>query len=203
MKCEGRGGGRSKTIQSPQGRFFFFFLRFLPCYLANCWGGDYCEYRGTHYCRCPAENVAGLGGASGSPGGDRWIGSQDIKETKSRGLGQGCYGETASASPSVACLAVLGTLHPGDLGSTLSTTSHVGLDEEQLGKWDRSEWTGRDQDHRLQTAEGCSRECDGNKASGGSHSSGFCPHTWRACLIPEGSKVASLKIVRPRLGTAG
>lgn len=133
MKCEGRGGGRSKTIQSPQGRFFFFFLRFLPCYLANCWGGDYCEYRGTHYCRCPAENVAGLGGASGSPGGDRWIGSQDIKETKSRGLGQGCYGETASASPSVACLAVLGTLHPGDLGSILSTTGHVGLDEEQLG----------------------------------------------------------------------
>ena len=28
MKCEGGGGGRSKTIQSPQGRFFLkdFFL---------------------------------------------------------------------------------------------------------------------------------------------------------------------------------
>ena len=154
MKCEGGRGGRSKTVQSPQGRFF---LKISSCYLANCWGGDYCEYRGAHYCRCPAENVAGLDGASGSPGGDRWIDSKDIKEMKSRGLGQGCYGETASASLTVACLAVLGTLHPGELGSTLSTTGYVGLYEEQLRKWDRSERTGMDQHHRLQTAEGCSQ----------------------------------------------
>lgn len=171
--------------------------------MANCWGGDYCEYRGAHYCKYLAENAAGLDRTSGSPGGDRWIDSKDIKEMKSRGLGQGCYGETALASPKVACLAVLGTLHPGELGSILSTTSHLGLYEEQLGKWDKPEWTGRAQTIVFKQLRAAVRESNGNKASGGSHSSGFCPHTWKACLIPEGSKVVSLKIFRPRLGTAG
>lgn len=71
--------------------------------------------------------------------GNKWIDSKDIKETKSRGLGHGCHGETSSTSPTLACQAMLGILHPGELGSTPSTTDHLGLFEEQLGKWDRPE----------------------------------------------------------------
>lgn len=118
----------------------------------------------------------------------------EIKRPGARLLWGNCFSFTSCGLPG-------STGHPSPWrsGLDLSTTSHVGLDEEQLGNGtglSRQEGTRTIVFKQLRAAVG---SVMGTRPVVKPYSSGFCPHTWRACLIPEGSKVL-LKIVRPRLG---